>query len=348
MARVAVVSYRLGGADGVSVEAAKWIAALRDLGHTVATVAGAGRADTIVPGLALDASATPDGLVAAALADADLVVVENVGSLPLNPSARESLYRVLAGRATLWRHHDLPWQRPHLAHLAAPRDDGAWRHVTINELSRVELAQRGVAASCVPNSFDCSPPVGERAATRAALGVGDERLALIAGRALERKNVPGALALCEEIGATLWILGPAEDGYGPTLEALTARSRARVVLGLPAGRDVHEAYAACDLVVQSSTWEGFGNPTLESVTHRRPLALYPYPVSLEITSHGFRFFGLDDAPGVAAFLARPDESIYDHNLALAREHYDAARLPARLDALLAPFGMKSSGASLVR
>ncbi|HEV2427121.1 MAG TPA: glycosyltransferase family 4 protein [Acidimicrobiales bacterium] len=348
MARVAVVSYRLSGADGVSVEAAKWIAALRALGHQVTTVAGSGRADVLVPGLALDATETPDAPVAAALDGVDLVVIENVGSLPLNPSARESLYRVLAGRATLWRHHDLPWQRPHLARHDAPHDDPKWRHVTINEISRAELAQRGIVADCVPNTFDCNPPRGDRTTTRAALGLGDEWLALLAGRALERKNVPGALALCEEIGATLWVLGPAEDGYGSTLDALIARSSARVILGLPTGHDVHDAYTASDLVVQSSTWEGFGNPTIEAFTHRRPLALYPYPVSREITRHGFRFFGLDDAKGVADFLTRPDEELYDHNLALAREHYDIVGLPARFDALLAPFGLATAGASLAR
>ena len=38
--RAAVVSFRLGMADGVSVEAAKWAAALGRLGWTVRTVAG--------------------------------------------------------------------------------------------------------------------------------------------------------------------------------------------------------------------------------------------------------------------------------------------------------------------
>ena len=35
-----VVSYRLGGADGVAIEAAKWEWALRELGFTVRRVAG--------------------------------------------------------------------------------------------------------------------------------------------------------------------------------------------------------------------------------------------------------------------------------------------------------------------
>ena len=56
MPAAAVVSYRLGFPDGVSVEAAKWIGALRALGYDVSTLAGEGVADRILPGLAIDAS----------------------------------------------------------------------------------------------------------------------------------------------------------------------------------------------------------------------------------------------------------------------------------------------------
>ena len=48
MSRLVVVSYRLGGHDGVGIESAKWIAALRHLGHHVATCAGDGVADALL------------------------------------------------------------------------------------------------------------------------------------------------------------------------------------------------------------------------------------------------------------------------------------------------------------
>ncbi len=49
MARIVVVSFRLGGNDGVAIESAKWIAAIETLGHNVRTVAGEGVADVILP-----------------------------------------------------------------------------------------------------------------------------------------------------------------------------------------------------------------------------------------------------------------------------------------------------------
>lgn len=335
MARVGVVSYRLGGVDGVSVEAAKWAGALRALGHEVVTVAGEGTADRLVEGLShRDAGPVDEAALGRALEGCDLVVVENLVSLALNPRAVEATYEVVRTRAALFRHHDLPWQRPGGADAPPPRTGPRWRHVTINDLSRAELAERGVEATTLYNAFDLDPPPGERRATRERLGVGDERLALMPSRAIARKNVPGALALAEALGATLWILGPPEDGYDAELARLVERSAARVLRGRPPGVGVADAYAACDLVVVASTWEGFGNPVLESVAHRRPLAVHPYPVLAEITATGLVFFDLADVEGVAAELDAPDLARREANLALARAHFDLADLPRRLAPLV--------------
>ena len=84
----AIVSFRLGGTDGVAIEAAKWQWALGQLGFEVVTVAGEGQVDHLLPGLAMGASEPPsEDEVERALAGADLVVVENLCSLPLNPRA---------------------------------------------------------------------------------------------------------------------------------------------------------------------------------------------------------------------------------------------------------------------
>ncbi len=340
MARLAVVSFRLGGTDGVSIESAKWVRALETLGHDVTLVAGEGPVDVLVAGLAIGARAPSRAQLGAAIGDADLVVVENLASLPLNPGARDVLYEGLDGRRALFHHHDLAWQRPATAHLAGPRDGPHWRHVTINDLSRRELAARGIAATTIPNTFDCDPPRGDRDGVRARLDVADRVVALLATRAIARKNVAGALALARDLDAVLWLLGPGEDGYEEELAAMLASAGVEVRRGLH-GASIHDAYAACDLVVLSSTWEGFGNPVLESVTHRRPLALYPYPVAREIARVGFEFFDLDDRAGLRAALATPDEDRLTRNLALARRHFNIADLPARLAPLLSELGVAS-------
>ncbi len=340
VARLAVLSFRLGGTDGVSIEAAKWVAALAALGHDLTLVAGEGPVDVRVPGLAIGAHPPSYAQLDAALADADLVIVENLASLPLNPGARDVLYEVLEGRRAIFHHHDLAWQRAATAHLAGPRDAPLWRHVTINDLSRRELSARGITATTIPNSFDCDPPAGDRDGVRARLDVAGRPVALLATRAIARKNVAGALALARGLDAVLWLLGPSEDGYEAQLNALLANSPVTVRRG-PHGASIHDAYAACDLVVLSSTWEGFGNPVLESVTHRRPLALYPYPVAREIARHGFAFFDLDDHEGLRAELRAPDQGRRTRNLEIARRHFNVAHLPARLAALLDESGIAS-------
>ncbi len=119
----------------------------------------------------------------------------------------------------------------------------------------------------------------------------------------------GGLELATRLGATYWLLGPAEDGYGGQLDALVASARCPVLLGSPGEGGpvpVGQAYAACDVVALPSTWEGFGNPTIESVVHRRPLAIGPYPVAAELAAFGFDWFGLDETDRLAAWLEAPD------------------------------------------
>jgi glycosyltransferase involved in cell wall biosynthesis len=344
----AVISFRLGGTDGVSVEAAKWAGALGHLGFDVRTVAGAGSADAILPGLAIDAPEAPaDGEIDEALVGADLVVVENLCSLPLNPGAAAGVARVLAGRRAVLHHHDLPWQRDRFAGAPAPPDDAQWIQVTINDLSRRQLAERGIAARVVMNSFDVDGAGGDRKRTREKLGLADgDRLLLQPTRAIARKNVAGGLAVAAGIGATYWLLGPAEDGYGPELEELLAGARCPVIHGAGpggagAGADVRDAYAGCDAVTLPSTWEGFGNPAIESAVEKRPLAIGSYPVAGELRSFGFRWFDSDDPAPLGRFLDAPDPSLLAHNYEVARRYFSVAELPERLARLFAEAGWTS-------
>jgi mannosylglucosylglycerate synthase len=347
----AMVSFRLGGPDGVSVEAAKWAWALTRLGFAVRTVAGSGPVDRLIPGLAAGAGLVspkqPPPLDRRALTEAldgaDLVVVENLCSLPLNPAAATAVADLLRGRRAVLHHHDLPWQRARFAGAPSPPHDPAWLHVTVNQLSCRQLAARGIPATTISNAFDLHPPAGDRSATRAALGVSDRQWLLMQPtRAIARKNVPGGLKLAEALGAAFWLLGQAEEGFAPTVDRLLAAASVPVRRG-PVGAigpssGIEHAYAACDAVVLPSIWEGFGNPALEAVVHRRPVAVGSYPVAEELAGCGFRWFSATDPGPLAAWLAQPDQALLDHNGRIAATHFDLDDLPGRLQRLFAAAG----------
>ncbi len=149
------------------------------------------------------------------------------------------------------------------------------------------------------------------------------------------------MALTEAVGGTYWLLGPAEDGYGPELERLVAGARCPVVLGAPdagdgSGTTIADAYAACDAVLLPSTWEGFGNPSVESATYRRALAIGAYPVAEELASFGFRWFDASShgAAPLGAFLESPDGALLEHNHGVAAKHFNLADLSGRLAEVL--------------
>jgi glycosyltransferase involved in cell wall biosynthesis len=332
----AFISFRLGRSDGVSVVAATWMRCFHTLGFETTTVAGDGTADALIPGLALDADDPPPVAdVATALAGADLVVVENLLTIPLHLGASELVARVLAGRPAVLHHHDPPWQRDRFAHITRlPATDPAWAHVVINDLTRRQFADRGFDAVTIHNGFDVAQPLGDRTAARRRMGADDDEvLVLHPVRAIERKNVPAALAITADLRGTYWLPGAAEEGYDDVLACLLSHAEVPVRRDPPPG-SMADAYAACDVVVFPSTWEGFGNPPVEAAIHRRPAVVGDYPVARELRRYGFRWFGTGEADAVRRFLAAPESRLLDHNRAVVARHFSEEVVVGRLEALL--------------
>ena len=340
MATAAIVSFRLGTADGVSVVAGRWASILRRLGHRVVTVAGEGPVDRTVEGLAIGAPEPPSADdVSNALADADLVIVENLCTIPLNLPAARVLASVLAGRPAVLHHHDPPWQRERFAQVTElPPDDPAWRHVTINRLTEAQMAARGISATTIYNPFEAGAPPGDRAGTRRLLDVDDSEL-LVAHpvRAIPRKDIPRALRVCEDLGATYWLTGPTEEGYEPTLRRLLNEARCRVLRHpAPSAADI---YAAADAVVFTSLWEGFGNPPAEAAVHGRPAIVSHYPVADELRALGFRWFDPDDLDPLRAHLAGGDPGLIEHNRGVVEQHLSMEVIGTQIADLLADMGI---------
>ena len=324
----ALVSFRLGLADGVSIVADRWGVALGELGFDIVTVAGEGPVDRIVPGLAIGATEPPtQAELGDALDDIDLVIVENLCTIPLNLAASHSLGAYLAGRPAIMHHHDPPWQRDRFSHIdELPLIDGAWRHVTINELTRHQMAARGIEAVTIYNPFLTEEPFGDRRGMRAALGI-DETTLLVTHpvRAIARKNIPMALRLAEELHGTYWLLGQAEEGYDEQLAWLLSTASVPVIhRGAPSIADI---YAASDVIVFPSLWEGFGNPPIEAAIHRKPVIVGDYPVATELQALGFEWFRPSDLDQVAAMVMSPDpgdEALLDANRDLALRKFSIA------------------------
>lgn len=370
MIRCAIVSFRLGLSDGVSVVAGHWQQILEAIGFEVVTVAGEGPVDRLVPGLSIGAhsgggddtggshrSGTADarGLAEAvsdALADVDLTVVENLCTIPLNLPAARAVAQVLKGQPAILHHHDPPWQRSRFAAVTElPPTDPRWRHVVINRLTAEQFRERGLDATVIYNGFNTNAAPANRSGLRATLGVDDQTL-LIAHpvRAIPRKNIPAAVAIAEALGGTYWLLGEAEDGYQPTLDKVLAAARCEVI-HRPVAR-TPDIYAAADLVVFPSEWEGFGNPPIEAAIWGKPCVVGDYPVAKELAAFGFRWFSatnlnevrsfLDDITDVAADTTTTADTsaahILEHNRAVAVTHFSLKRVRADLEALLSTAG----------
>lgn len=305
------MSHRLGGYDGVSIEAAKWQRGFSRLGWSATRAAGffadgASGSDITVTGLWAPTYGAcppdPDITQLRELCRAhDLLVIDNAGSLPtcLATAVALEAEALRAGIPTIVRHHDPPWQvsgMKHTLNQRFPLRDPRMLHVTINQLTESQFRQRypelaaADAVTTMHNSVDTAAlGGGRRWATRRRMGVGDDDILLVhPARNIGRKNIPIALRVAGNLhrraGRTVhyWLTDPAGE-----------------IGAVPAGVHVHrghapnaaDLYAAADLVLLPSQWEGWGLPVVEAAAARRPAVTFPYPVLSEI--HGLGITTVD-------------------------------------------------------
>ena len=254
----------------------------------------------------------------AALAGADLVVVENLCTIPLNLPAARAVAAGLRGRPAVLHHHDPPWQRAQWAHVTelpadrsgvAARDDQP-PHPARDGGRGASRRRRSTTASTSTSRRATAPAPAPRSAWPTTSGCSCTRCAPSSARAC-----PAALELAAALGATYWLVGPAEDGYDDTLAALLAgarRARDPPALARHHGRRLRRV---------ATRWRspppGRGSATRRS---RRPSTAgrSRSAPTRSPTSSAPSGSGGSTRPGpteLDAFLRHPDPSLHDHNAA---------------------------------
>ncbi|MGZ3140967.1 glycosyltransferase family 4 protein [Lentzea chajnantorensis] len=265
----------------------------------------------------------------------DLVVLDNAGSLWSAPEASVAWEEhALAARVpVVLRHHDPAWQRVQLRPVdgdVVPLHHPAHLHVLINSLTEREFRARwpSVHTRVVHNRVDVAGLAhGDRDGTRAALGAAPGDYLVVHPARVEgtSKNIPGAVDFVRRLSARrpdvrYWLT---DDAPCPAADRLPGVLRGRVA-------NQADLYAAADLVLLPSTWEGWGLPVCEAAAARKPVVAGPYPVLDEIRALGLTVFDPSDLDGLLA----ATDAVLDANFAAVQRHLDLRELPRVLEGLV--------------
>lgn len=159
--------------------------------------------------------------------------------------------------------------------------------------ARIRVVHNGVDQREVPDR--------EVAATRAALGLGEDPYVLWVGTLEPRKNLPTLLAAFRKVVAApdlrhqLLIVGP--TGWRENNEVARAArllgDRVRFV-GAVRGDQMAAVYRGADLFAFPSRHEGFGLPVLEAMAQRRAVVAADIPAIREVAADGATLVPPDD------------------------------------------------------
>ncbi len=354
--RLVYLSHRLGGYDGVSIEAEKWIGALGALGYQV--TAAAGRLSTrhlaestplLLPSLwrpemdsgQLGEAPPPKASdIAAVIAAGGLpggyAVLDNLATLP---TATDNVLRLVAaleaaGMRMLIRHHDPHWdeltRRPDERFPIAPAGS---RHVAISGHLRDRLREyRGIEAVVRFNTLDMDRlEGGDRAGFRRTAGISARDLVLLHPVSpYPRKAVDVAARFADAVAAgwhgrvVYWLTGGSRD-------PLAGQGRYTFMTGRAASPA--DMYAAADAVLLTSSWEGWGNPATEGAALGLPVVTGQWPALAEMRELGLRDIAVAAPDAVDRLLSETGGRAV-HRVEEVRTALDGSRLPAAFDELL--------------
>ena len=261
--------------------------------------------------------------------DIDLLVAENILSLPMQIPLGLALTEVLAetGTPSIAHHHDFFWERDRylvnavgdFLQAAFPPRLPNMAHVVINSAASEELSRRtGIAATVVPNVIDFHqpPPMDMDAARsfRDHIGARSEDLVFLQPtRVVQRKGIEHAVHLVQALGrpgAKLAISHQAGDEgyeYAEWLERYARMLDVDLIFvdthmddpwGTHSRRfpqfSLYDIYPGADFVTYPSLCEGFGNGLLEAIYFKRPVMVNRYATYVrDIEPLGFELVAID-------------------------------------------------------
>jgi glycosyltransferase involved in cell wall biosynthesis len=284
------------------------------------------------------------GALQPVLADRELVIAHNVGTMPFNLPLAAALGGI--GRPLLHWVHDIAWvndryrdfHRPGEPYDLLHKPEPGAAYVTISEVRRRQLRELiGIDPEVVPNGIDFDQFLGVGQATRellsrAGLDVADP-LILVPLRITRRKRLELAITAAGRLRhrhprlmvAVSGPLGPhagANRAYWTELFELRARLRLDGVVRFlheltPEGGEhpvtdvmIADLYRVADVVLMPSESEGFGLPAIEAAAARVPLVCTDLDVLREVGGPGMHTFSArggayEVAEAVEAALAMP-------------------------------------------
>lgn len=340
MATCGIISFRYSNHDGVTKVAEFWRQALDDLGFDTLMIAGDGKGDRLVPGISgIATEPVSSADIRDALSDCDIVIAENILSLPINLPACLAIMEILKGRKTILHHHDMPWQRYQHGHIRSlPADDPMWEHVVINDFTKSQVEALGIQATRIYNPTNTAPGAGDRYGTRDLIGI-DENTLLVAHptRSTRIKNVSAAVSFTEKMGGTYWCVGPPEEDYGDRRAAIFEDADCEIITmsNTLLGNPEDDMYAASDIIIFPSFWESFGLPPVEASAHGVPCAVGDYPIAEELRKLGLRWFYPWETGEIKDFFADPaDISFLETNRQVVQEHFSFEKISGQIAKLL--------------
>ncbi len=256
-------------------------------------------------------------------------------NLPLLWALHQLLERGLACRWVAWT-HDVVWDNPtELAgipegpvRLLLQTAHPEVTYVAITEAVRASLVRHlGLAESDVPvippgTSLDALQLLGSQArrVLQALSWEAHDPVLLVPVRVTRRKNLQLVVRVAAALRARgtrplVVVTGPLGAHSAANARYLTELQELRRALGVEEAvvflaergmrcspRTISQLYLACDAVLLTSTWEGFGLPAVEAGLLRVPVFCPRIPALVEVAGEDAHFFPPEETPEAVADL----------------------------------------------